>query len=239
MSVLSFGRGKGWTGGCGGALLLHDRSLAEPLSAFLEALDGDRPGGLRTAAVVGAQWLLGRPTLYGIPSSLPGLRLGETVYKDPVPIADMPPVACAVAHRHASAAQREVHARRSGATEWDGVLGPRSELWRRASPCTPAPGGACGWLRYPVRLHTPGAADRVVRDTRRLGIARGYPATLPSLPQARGVSELEAVREWPGARSLAEGLITLPTHSLVRPGSRNVAATRLIAAVVDGAEDER
>jgi hypothetical protein len=85
LSVLSFGRGKGWTGGAGGALLA--RGDAPPIDA-----DGlaEGTGGIRTWMAAAAQWLLARPSLYGVPSSLPFLGLGETHYRQPSPAASMP-----------------------------------------------------------------------------------------------------------------------------------------------------
>ncbi len=36
-----------------------------------------------------AQWAFGRPALYAIPSAMPWLGLGETHYRDPLPVTQM------------------------------------------------------------------------------------------------------------------------------------------------------
>ena len=77
LSILSFGRGKGITGGRGGALLLRDPELAVRAESLRL---GRPPRGWRDATIATAQWLLGRPSLYALPASLPMLRLGEMVY---------------------------------------------------------------------------------------------------------------------------------------------------------------
>src|SRR5581483_3487125 len=77
LSVLSFGRGKGLCAGGGGALLAADATWAGALNDVeLEA----RGGGWGSLASTGAQWVLGRPSVYAIPSMVPWLHLGEMVY---------------------------------------------------------------------------------------------------------------------------------------------------------------
>src|SRR4029077_8756777 len=73
LSILSFGRGKGWCGGSGGALLARNGWEGE-------AIPAPRPADLmdeaRVVIQLKAQLLLGRPSLYGLPASIPGLHLG-------------------------------------------------------------------------------------------------------------------------------------------------------------------
>src|SRR5215831_6183123 len=62
ISTLSFGRGKGWTGGSGGAVLFRrGRRASRTMRAALSTAN------LKTATVLAAQWGLGRPWLYGLP----------------------------------------------------------------------------------------------------------------------------------------------------------------------------
>ena len=84
MGLLSFGRGKGCTGGRGGALLANDGAAMEALADAGAAL-GRRSHGWRELASIWAQWLFARPALYRIPASVPLLGLGETVYRNPTP----------------------------------------------------------------------------------------------------------------------------------------------------------
>ena len=80
--ILSFGRGKGRTGGAGGAVFASsppaERRLRD-IAARLAPSRTELPGYL---ALLGQYWL-GRPSLYWIPASLPWLRLGQTIYRPP------------------------------------------------------------------------------------------------------------------------------------------------------------
>ena len=38
------------------------------------------PGGFGDLARAASEWLLGRPSVYGLPAAVAGLRLGETIY---------------------------------------------------------------------------------------------------------------------------------------------------------------
>lgn len=211
--VLSFGRGKGWTGGGGGALLVRDARLAPMLDecrALVE--EPGRMDGFRTLVFAGAQWLLGRPALYGLPAAIPGLRLGETVFKEPGALREAPVACIAIARRHRDASAAEVVARRSRAAEWTAALTAAAI----GSRCTPLPDGTCGYLRFPLRLEEGVPADSIVHALAHRGIARGYPVPLPELPEIRPMIVRGA--PCPGATELARSLVTAPTHSRVRSG---------------------
>jgi len=82
VSILSFGRGKGMTAGSGGALLARSPRLTEWTQRVRASLGAEMRGGSEVG-VLAAQWLLARRPIYGIPASIPALKLGETVYREP------------------------------------------------------------------------------------------------------------------------------------------------------------
>jgi perosamine synthetase len=205
VSVLSFSRGKGWTGIRGGALLLRhrteegeDRAARDPgIVAELKIL---------TAAIL--QWALGRPRLYWLPASIPWLGLGETIYKDPSPVEAVTSSAAAlVMHAHEASAA-EAAARRSNAASLlqNLRLGPRVRLVRAHVDSTP------GYLRLPLRLSKGLAGLAQPGKAMRLGIAPSYPTTLAALPQVRARMSGSGGR-WAGGEELSQELVTLPTHS--------------------------
>jgi dTDP-4-amino-4,6-dideoxygalactose transaminase len=224
MSVLSFGRGKGWTGGSGGALLLRHGPGpgAEPAGV-------DAPtSGLRVGVATLAQWALGRPSLYGIPMSLPGLKLGETVYHPPTPVRSMTPLSADLVARTRAAAEAEAAVRRRNARKW------LSEL--RGYPMVrllaPAPDAVAGYLRLPIRMPAGLGSLSTPSDARRLGVAASYPTVLAELPPVR--ARLVTARSSPGADVLVRELLTIPTHSLLREPERRalgrlLRATRMVA----------
>lgn len=198
-SILSFGRGKGLTGGSGGALLSH----SDPRLPVL------KPAGvvasLRGGIALVLQEVLSNPHLYGLPASLPFLGLGRTQYQKPktplLPMRWSPRVLLSALNSisaHAKCRQ-DISRYLSGTVSAAGL--PELVLSTAGRP---------GWLRYPLVL--PREAE-FFRLPKHLGITRSYPMALDELgPLKEFVAVLGSVT---GARTLAARLVTLPTHSHV------------------------
>ena len=203
LSVLSFGRGKGWSGGGGGALLLRDVDA----DAVSRTLPPGRVDESRTFAKLTAQWTLGRPAIYGIPRALP-LGLGETHYRAPDPPADMTRAAAAalLASKAASIAEAE-HRRRVATEILEDMVGASN-----ASVISIPAGGIAGYIRFPVRLSRGMENFSNASDAIAGGIAPTYPVTLAELPQMRTRIAGRSVAN-PGASALVRELVTLPVHS--------------------------
>ena len=206
ISTLSFGRGKGWTGGSGGAVLFRrGRRSSRTIRAAVSSAN------LRTATVLAAQWGLGRPSLYGIPQSIPGLELGETVYHPPreaTAISRASAAALLVAHdTSANEAERR---RKNAQTLRNQIAGHPGfrEVASSAASSTP------GYLRFPV-LATRGLrgfGDSTGGRMRRLGVVASYPKELGELPALAPL--LVGDSRMSGAARLVDELVTLPVHSL-------------------------
>jgi perosamine synthetase len=209
-SVLSFGRGKGWSGIRGGALLLRGG-----LAAAAAGEPGRAGAGAEASVALAAlaQWALGRPAVYRLPRSLPFLGLGRTSYHDPVPPRRMARVAAALATLSREAAGREAAVRRENARAYLEGL-PRNPL---VQPVVPPAGATPGYLRLPLRTRF-GISGFPTRPTR-LGVEASYPRILADLPALRPRLE-NAIGRWPGAEELTQRLVTLPTHSRLRPAER-------------------
>lgn len=205
LSVLSFGRGKGWTGGTGGALLVRGGTSAD--GAMLEAARGS----LSTALALAAQAVLGRPSVYGLPRRLPFLGLGETVYHAPSSPRRMTAVAAGVVRATEAASDAEAWARRRNAA----ALSARLREYGVIRMISVDPDASPGYLRLPLRLS--GGWRSIGADGRasRLGLAPSYPMVLRDVSAL--ASQLAGVeRSYPGAEALVAELVTAPTHSLVR-----------------------
>lgn len=213
LSVLSFGRGKGWTGGGGGALLLREPAAWHRLEETLAAVVGTPPGSraeLRILGGLAAQWALGRPGWYAIPRNMPWLRLGETIYRDPVLPRPMTRAtsACLAATRPVAAREAATR-RRSAASVLDGIRATTA-----VRPIVAIPGAQPGYLRLPLRLpHGLGGFSQPQMATR-LGLARSYPSVLAGISQVRPWVHGVPARS-PGAAELVRTLWTVPTHSLL------------------------
>lgn len=206
--ALSFGRGKGRTGGGGGALLAFNAEAAEALGRVAAGVTAGG-SGWRSLVKLGGQWALGRPLLYGLPARLPWLGLGETRYHPAPPLRGIAGREAAIVLAGWDASAAEVVTRRRNAARWQAGLSGSDGLG-----CFVAPAGSeGGWLRFPVRAS--GAMKRRLAEPalRRRGVMPGYPSLLSDLPLAPG--RLVAAGATPGARELVNSLFTLPTHRSV------------------------
>lgn len=209
-TVLSFGRGKGLTGGRGGALL----AIGEEAAATLEELEhnGRSARGVAELLAAGAQWALGRPALYGIPMAIPSLRLGEMVYHPAHEPEPLPAAAAALVLTALEDADDATTRRRF-----------RAEVILRDAPdavgiITSIAGGTSGMLRLPVRITT------APEPAARLGVTPGYPQTLfEQTPLRKLLAENE--EELPGARTLRRMLHTIPVHDFIT--ERDVNSLRM------------
>lgn len=223
-TVLSFGRGKGWTGGGGGALLMRRGATAKPPL-------GEPAGRTKSALTSFAAWLLGRPRLYHLPASIPQLGLGTTQYHEPVAPAPISSFSASLALRTSTPAATAIPARRRVAREWLAAFAGADPDRRAVAPCLPGGGvDASSALRLAVLAPTLAGSDPRWPSLRRLGVESGYPGALPSLGAARPLLGPEQV-PCPGATRLGSQLVTLPTHQWVR--SSDIEA---VVSIMTGAQ---
>lgn len=221
LSVLSFGRGKGVTGGSGGALVARDAARAASLAAG-RGQESPLPGSASDWIKLVAQWVLGRPALYALPAGLPFLGLGDTTYRAPRPPEAMRRVAARVVVNTWRGREAEAEVRRRNAA-W--LLGRAPAALQ--SPRAPS-GAVPGYLRLPFVVPDAARAAMLTPRARRLGVMPGYPLSLSELPGFAGRCR-NAGADLPGAKALAARLVTLPTHSLVSPADRQRLADWLAA----------
>ena len=201
VSILSFGRGKGTTAGAGGALLVRTPELAEWTSSVRSDLEIGSRGGREVVSLT-AQRLLSHPYLYRLPSSMPGLRLGEMVYRSPRSPRAMSSAGAAVLRWALRDELRQISSRRECANHLLARV-PGSTCVRAIRPI---PGGESGFLRFAL-IDTRGTLTPSVD----LGALRGYPTTLAQHSQ---LVPLIAAGEaaGPGSEFLRDRLFTVPTH---------------------------
>ena len=223
LSVLSFGRGKGWTGGSGGALLARG-GAASVLDEVLA--EGRSPAESSTATLARAAGMsiFVNPSVFAVAAALPWLHLGETRYHTPTAPRRMSAAAASLLLASSGAADREAERRRAAA-DW------YLERLAGASSVSPVPlveGAEGGYLRFPIRVPRGmnGFADP--QQARALGIAPGYPSPLGELLPVRArLMPAAHARQWPGAERVCRELITLPTHSLATTDER-LAVVRML-----------
>jgi dTDP-4-amino-4,6-dideoxygalactose transaminase len=211
LAILSFGRGKGLTGGGGGALLAHDevgRAVIERVSPSL----GKPDAGGRALAASSVQWILARPAVYRVPVALPFLHLGETVYRAPGLCRQIAPSCVSMLATALHSVDGESAARKRNAAKLRDVVQEAGVL----RPPSPLPEAVPGYLRLPVVVPQRFLESCASAEARALGVMPGYPKALSDLEgfRSRIVGELEM----PGGQLLARQLFTLPTHGGLHPG---------------------
>jgi hypothetical protein len=171
LAVLSFGRGKGISGGGGGALLANDDVGVDLLKAVRLRAPSEHSGWSEMAKVA-AQLLLGRPELYGALSRLPFLHLGETRYHAPSRLRGIARSSSAVVHRIWSIASADRETRETNALRL--LARARAGGWETIEPAAEA---SAGWLRLPL-LPARGVTGRRPRSRPpRSGISGGMSPT--------------------------------------------------------------
>ena len=213
LTILSFGRGKGWTGGGGGALLVRNPDILDLPGSLL---DPSWTAGPRSAVLSAAQWILGRPSLYGLPNLVPGLGLGETHFKEPSSPKRISAFSGGLAFRTASIAEDERHPRAANAERLFELLAEGNATGRLRT-FDVIPGGESSFLRFPILWPKGPVKESVGPEFRRLGIAASYPRVLHELPGFLDTNSAPPAAT-PGALRLSRHLLTLPTHSRLSPG---------------------
>lgn len=214
-ATLSFGRGKGWTGGQGGALLTRNPERSH-------ATEPPSPGfsdQARSVFALAAQWALGRPAVYRIPVSVPALRLGETMYRPPQEVTSLSRAAAAALLANHEASEREGKIRRDTAKELLAAIGDNARL----AAISVEREATAGYLRLPLRVPRGMAGFRSQLRALQLGVAPSYPIALADLPQLAALRDGKE-RAWPGAETLVRELVTLPTHSQLSSRDRTEVA---------------
>jgi perosamine synthetase len=213
LAILSFARGKGTTGGSGGALLVKTAALAEWTTRTRGLLHAGSRGGMEVVSLA-AQRLLSNPHLYSVPAAIPGLQLGKMVYHPPGQPRAMSDVSAAILRWTLALEPEEVSRRRVRAKD---ILS-RARAISDMAAARPIPGGESGFLRLAVIDHV---GTRFPRND--LGVVRGYPMTLDQHPQLWPLL-LSGERAGKGSRLLRDALFTAPTHARVSPSD----LTRLV-----------
>jgi dTDP-4-amino-4,6-dideoxygalactose transaminase len=206
LAVLSFGRGKGLTGGSGGALLAHD-DVGERVLERVRGLLGESRRGWPELVAITAQLLLERPNLYALPAALPFLHLGETIYREPRPLRVAATLSCSVIAATWTLAEREVAVRRRNAERLLVAVGGHPGFQTISTPGHTRP----GYLRLPVIASPVARRAAAEAAARCLGVMPGYPRALCDVERI-GSRCLNRNGAFPGSRLLAARLCTLPTH---------------------------
>jgi perosamine synthetase len=226
--LYSFDKGKNVSAIDGGVVVTQSDDIARALDQEMANLlaPGAATSGVHVVKALGYFALL-RPWLYAIPTRIPQLSLGKTVFTMNFPLAHPDPALVAlgvVMMRHLDAFTT---ARRANAAALLAGLGSATGITMIA----PRAGSTPAYLRLPVLLLSRAQRDAVMAAliADGIGATGSYPECLADVPELRPLLANPAVPV-SGGRSVAQRILTLPTHPFVTPAD----VAHAIAAIQRG-----
>lgn len=211
VGFFSLGRGKNLSAGSGGILLTQSEKIAEAVQAVIREMpEVSPPERVLNLATMAAMKLLIHPRLYWLPAGMPFLGLGETHFDLDFPMQRLDGVRAGLlrAWRQRLVRSNEQRASKGQAYE--------SALSTEARTLDPGRSKASMFLRFPLVLPKAEQKSRLCSQAeyKRLGVSGLYPSTISEIPQLQSAFE---GRRFPGAKALAERLVTFPVHHYVEP----------------------
>jgi dTDP-4-amino-4,6-dideoxygalactose transaminase len=214
-AFFSLGRGKNITCGSGGIILTRSDRIADALRLRYSRLEAESPMR-RIINLLGvlAMSIWMKPDLYALPASLPFLGLGETKFYTDFPIHRLDGTRAGLLANWKARLEQSNQARLKASGDFIDRLVPGSRVIRSSS------GKETVYLRLPVLVESRKAKEELCAVSREkgLGISPMYPTAIQEIRELQG--RLEST-DFPGAKSVAERLVTLPVHPWVRQKDRD------------------
>jgi len=204
VGFFSLGRGKNITCGSGGIIVTNSDVIAHAINREYAALE--RPRIAESVleflkAIVLAIFI--HPSLFWLPSGLPFLRLGETIFYKDFPVKRFSGMKAGLLRDWKERLEQSNRCRRDNAQYFMKMLGMKS-----ACDYTPP------FLRLPFMVE-----NRQIRDSihsraqeKGMGISFLYPTSVNRIEE---IKDLFRNRAFPCASDIANRILTVPTHELL------------------------
>jgi perosamine synthetase len=212
IGILSLGRGKNICALGGGVILTDKEPLAFLIDELLDLCPRESFFPECSSMLTGiALSLFLHPERYAVPAHLPFLNLGANVFDPGFRIVRFSNVNAEVGRRAFLSLDRYNEIRIRNARLFNQNLGSNESL------IIPKPdvAGQPVYLRFPILFRKKEARRRIFRilSRRRLGVSYSYPTPLNEITGFR--TYLSADDDFPGAKFVADRILTLPTHPYV------------------------
>lgn len=214
VGILSLDKGKNITTLQGGMLVTNSDELAQILSELIAELP--TAGSIRTLLDTAKLLVYAKllpPTRYGVTQKLPFLKLGQTVYTTEMPMHQYSPALAVLAVRMFTKLDSLNQQRADNAQKLQQALKNMGDLHF----VNPPPGSKAVYARLPVLFNNAPERQRVLNALLEQGIGASlsYPLAIADIPEL--IPQLqEKDRDTPGARHVAERIMTLPSHPYVQ-----------------------
>jgi len=206
VSFLSLGRGKNITCGSGGIILTSSDEIAGKIQRQYEKLE--REPVIEYARIIAEVFLMIfflHPCLYWIPDGLPFLKIGETKFFPTFSICRLNRFKAGLAHNWKKKLEKynEIRTNISDYYMEKMDLQGKMPMYSKKVP----------YLRFPVYGNSREMKNRICRQYRVLGMSSMYPDSVNNIKEIRDGFMKGKYRN---AELVAEKLLTLPTHILLR-----------------------
>jgi dTDP-4-amino-4,6-dideoxygalactose transaminase len=212
IGILSLGRGKNICALGGGVILTDREPLASLIDELLDLYPWESSFPECSSMLTGmALSLFLDPERYALPARLPFLNLGANVFDPDFTIARLSHVNAEVGRRAFLSLDPYNEIRKRNARLLSHNLGHNESL-RIPKPFV---AGQPVYLRFPILFPEKEIRRHVIwiLNRGRLGASRSYPTPLNEIPAFR--TYLYAEEDYPGAKFVADRILTLPTHPYV------------------------
>lgn len=209
--IISFDKGKNVTSINGGFVLSRNGLLDDYLRETYK--EEKYPGFFKKVSNYSkavAYYVFLRPSLYGIPLSLPFLGLGKTVYDEGYKVERFDDRLASIALPQMIQLKDTTQARVQKAAIYKRDI----ELSNTIIGVKELPKSRPAYLRFPIRITDPETRQRFLSKARVLGISTSYPASVASLKGLGARLKLHN-GQYPSGQRIASQLVTLPTHHLI------------------------
>jgi dTDP-4-amino-4,6-dideoxygalactose transaminase len=211
VGFFSLGRGKTVTCGSGGIILTSSREISESIKRYHQEL-GEDPSAeyLRTIAEVVLMRVFLHPLLYWFPKGLPFLGIGETKFNPAFPVRRLSNFKAGILGSWRERMEEYNKRRVMNGRQYKDALGLRKgrKIYSGDIP----------YLRFPVYANDREAKTRACELYGALGVSPMYPDSVNRIGDLR---DKFSEARYPGAERIAQRLMTLPTHVIVRERDRD------------------
>ncbi|HTF99184.1 MAG TPA: DegT/DnrJ/EryC1/StrS aminotransferase family protein [Nitrospirota bacterium] len=221
VGFFSLGRGKNITAGSGGIIITNSPVIAQAIEMEYSRLeDASLLEAVREFAKAVLMSVFIRPSLFWVPSGVPWLRLGETIFYKDFPIKKLSGMQAGLLRNFRKRLQTSNEIRKENAAWFKQQFGMGADQ-----------SAGLPLLRLPLLIKEEKVRKDILARSREqgAGISHMYPTAINEIPEIRDQFIGTA---YPAAQEVAAQLITLPTHHLMTKADR-----RKICACLNGQDN--
>jgi perosamine synthetase len=205
----SLGRGKNITCGSGGIIVTNSDTMAAAVARHYATMEESSfAEDLKNFFQFSLMSLFVRPYLYWLPAAMPFLKLGQTFFYKDFPIRKLSARRAALLQNWRDCLAKSNQVRAQNSQELSNKFGNTDSTKR----CIP-------YLRLPIFVQDPETRDGIYARSRDhgLGLSLMYPTAVNEIEELKTAFSGQV---FPGAKKVAETLLTLPTHHFLNDADK-------------------